>query len=72
MSTVMEVSPAIFSEIQAKAGESWIHQQIWPDSDIFAGWAIETFGCTRNTSYKVVVVWEWANERRWAFSEKSC
>jgi hypothetical protein len=66
----MEVSPAVFSEIQEKAAEGAVRKIAFPyEFDSFALWAHETFGCVYYTEYKVVVVWEWGTLRKWAFPQ---
>ena len=66
---IMEVSPAVFSEMQQKAADCWAEDQIWPGVDHFAEWAHETFGIPYQTEVKVVVRWERGNERWWSFPE---
>jgi hypothetical protein len=68
---IMEVSPAVFSEMQDKAAESMLAHLINPtEFDCFATWAHETFGCVYHTEYQVVVKWEWGTLRKWSFPNR--
>lgn len=67
----MEVSPAVFSEMQKKATECWAEDQIWPDGESFAHWANDTFGIPYQTEVKVVVRWELGNDKWWSFPENA-
>ena len=72
---VMEVSPRVFSKMQEKASEGDLARMIAPDeSDRFALWAHETFGCVYYTEYKIKVVWEWGTLWKWSYpyKTKSC
>jgi hypothetical protein len=65
---IIEVSPAVFSEIQEKAAVGAVEQLVWPSgSDSFALWMHETFGCVYHHEYKIVVRWEWGTTRKWNF-----
>lgn len=71
MTTVMHVSPAVFSEMQGKAAEYAVAEIVYPGCDLFADWARKTFACEFGESYKVVVIWEWGTDRRWSFPQPS-
>lgn len=66
---VMRVSPAVFSEMQEKALQFADVGLVYPGSNLFAEWANKTYGCEFWSSYQVVVMLEWNQQRRWDFSE---